>query len=386
MRKLPGPWYSNISNLRLKLAVITGQRIHYIQALHEKYGPYVRVSPTEVSVADPQGLSQIHRINSGFTKTKWYQDLTSMERLTVFSMTDTRQHAARRKKFARAFSKTHLRQHWEQTVREKVRLCVARIRDEGTSGTADLMKWWTLMATDISVHLMFGESFQMIEKGEVILFVFHLVVIWLTSLSQLNRYIRVLQSSLKGGGIGSELPFVRWICKYIPIQSFRDMFRGNDFIQEYANIAVKNSKKEDVGQNIFATVIHEAEKGEQMDDTDVKLEATGLIVAGSDTTAVTMTYLVWAVLSNRRLQADLEAEVAALPQDFGNLELESLPLLNAVIQETLRLYGAAPGGLPRMVPAGGVTMNDCFLPTGTTVTTQSYTFHRNAELFPDPYR
>lgn len=56
-------------------------------------------------------------------------------------------------------------------------------------------------------------------------------------------------------------------------------------------------------------------------------------------------------------------------------------MLNVVGQETLRLYGAAPEGLPRRVPAGAATMGDCVLAEGTKVTTQAYTFHRDSSFF-----
>lgn len=52
-------------------------------------------------------------------------------------------------------------------VHEKVRLAVSKIKVNAASTTADLLKWWILMATDVTVHLAFGESFHMTEKGEV---------------------------------------------------------------------------------------------------------------------------------------------------------------------------------------------------------------------------
>ena len=38
LRKVPGPWYAPWTNLILKLQVIKGRRVHYIHALHLKYG------------------------------------------------------------------------------------------------------------------------------------------------------------------------------------------------------------------------------------------------------------------------------------------------------------------------------------------------------------
>jgi cytochrome P450 len=99
---------------------------------------------------------------------------------------------------------------------------------------------------------------------------------------------------------------------------------------------------------------------------------------------VTLTYLVWAVLKRPQLQAALEEEVAALSPELLPEELQRAPLLNSIIDEALRLYGAAPGLLPRTVPEGGATLEGHFVPAGTTVTTQAYTLHRDPEIFPNP--
>lgn len=38
---------------------------------------------------------------------------------------------------------------------------------DGSVERADLMQWWTFLATDTVGRLGFGESFGMLEKGEV---------------------------------------------------------------------------------------------------------------------------------------------------------------------------------------------------------------------------
>lgn len=142
--------------------------MHYVDALHRKYGPFVRLTPTEVAVSDLTAFQTIHKIGSGFDKTQWYQELVTLDRSTLFTMTDAKHHAARRKLLARGFSKSYLRQTWESMVKEKVDLTVRKMKEEGSDGTAvDILKWWTLLATDVSSHMMFGDSFHAIEKGEV---------------------------------------------------------------------------------------------------------------------------------------------------------------------------------------------------------------------------
>lgn len=147
--------------------------MHYVDSLHILYGPIVRISPWQVAVADPKGFVAIHRIGSGFIKSKWYEefmtgiDQTSGIGVGFFAMTNPKEHAARRKLFARPFSLTSLRQNCEEIVREKVEKAVARIHDEASSGTSDVLKWWMLMASDVIGQLSFGESFELLEVGKV---------------------------------------------------------------------------------------------------------------------------------------------------------------------------------------------------------------------------
>lgn len=205
--------------------------------------------------------------------------------------------------------------------------------------------------------------------------------------TQVSDIMRTITSRISVRGIGVELPVVTAVgkvLKHIPITTIQDFFGPNDVLYEYGRKYLDSIKASETSSNIFSNIAAEGEAGEKLSMDDVHLEASGLIIAGTDTTAVTLTYLVWAVLSQPALQKELEQEVAALSDDFGETDVEKLPLLNAVIEETLRLYGAAPAGLPRSVPPGGVTIDNQVIPAGTTVTTQAYTYHRDPALFPRP--
>lgn len=47
-------------------------------------------------------------------------------------------------------------------------MTISRIAEEMQSrGVADVFKWWLFMVTDIIGELSFGESFRMLEAGEV---------------------------------------------------------------------------------------------------------------------------------------------------------------------------------------------------------------------------
>ena len=154
-------------------------------------------------------------------------------------------------------------------------------------------------------------------------------------------------------------------------------------------MAVVNAQSRNLSKaNLFSKIIAESQKegANSLTEYEVAFEAGGFIVAGSGTTAVSLTYLVWAVLNDPDVQTRLEDEVAQLQLGFDDHQLEKLPFLNAVIDETLRLYGAAPGSLPRQPPKGGAWLEGYFVPEGTTVSSQSYTLHRDGSIYPDPDR
>lgn len=189
-------------------------------------------------------------------------------------------------------------------------------------------------------------------------------------------------------GISQELPWIKaagWLLKYIPMGNLRNPFRDHNALQEQAGQLVESLKDGNSGtKNIFTDVAAAAEKGEKLSLKDVPVESVGLLIASTDTTAITLAFLIWAVLSRPDLRRELEDEVDTLSDEFTEADVEKLPLLNAVIEETLRLYGAAPANLPRMVPEGGATLCGYYLPQGTTVHTQAYSFHRDADFFPIP--
>ncbi|KAK5014963.1 hypothetical protein LTR60_002806, partial [Cryomyces antarcticus] len=131
--------------------------------------------------------------------------------------------------------------------------------------------------------------------------------------------------------------------------------------------AIETSKTRKGNPNLTTAIVAGAEKGEaRLDDLDVRTESPSLIFAGSGTTANTLTFLSWAVLQRPGLLSDLEEEVSALREGFSDTDLEALPLLNAVLQETLRLYCAVPGTRPRVVPPAGTTIGGHFIPQGLT--------------------
>lgn len=155
----------------LRFYTLTGRRIFYVDDLHQRYGGVVRVGPTEAAVADIKGVAQIHKIGSGFLKSAFYEKITPDGNPGIFAMRNPHDHAARRRLFARAFSNTSLKSNWGEEVRSKAQMLVQKIKDAALSEGkgADVFFWFTLYTTDVIAHLSFGQSFDMLGQGKVVL-------------------------------------------------------------------------------------------------------------------------------------------------------------------------------------------------------------------------
>ncbi|KAG4029003.1 hypothetical protein MFRU_018g01090 [Monilinia fructicola] len=366
LSKVPGPWYARLTHLVLKYHVITGRRMHYIHSLHLNFGPIVLIAPTELSCSSIPSFKEIHRISKPFLKSPWYQNFANKP-AQVFNMIDLRDHSTRRKLLAHAFSKTSLTVNWEGEVRKKVTMAIDKIKRDALREEANILRFFTFMATDAVGHICFGESFETLEN------------------EQTTQYIEDLQHIGQVGGIRAEFPTLFAIGKTLRIPFLQT---SEARMLEYGSIAVRNAKSHShASPNIFRKIIAES-KTENADgslaDLDIQSEAANFIVAGTDTTAITLTYLIYNVLKDRDLQKRLEDEVETLRETFDSRDVEGLELLNAVLEEALRLWGAAPGSLLRMVPKNGVHLDGYFVPEDTTVSTQAYTIHRDPEIFPDP--
>lgn len=92
-----------------------------------------------------------------------------------------------------------------------------------------------------------------------------------------------------------------------------------------------------------------AKESGTMTDAQLELACMSLLFGGHDTTSALLGFLTYELSKRPDIQKGLRDELATLPAGpIDSLEpLESLPLLNAVIKETLRKYPSAPFGATR---------------------------------------
>ncbi|KAI4859602.1 putative cytochrome P450 [Hypoxylon rubiginosum] len=374
LAKLPGPWYTKWTETVLKYNVVKGRRPKWVQALHEKYGPIVRISPLEVSVAEPSATQQIYAVKGEFLKSPWYNYFIPGLQ-NVFSTTDVNYHRRHRRLLASEISESGLVAH-RPAVESKVRLTIERMAEEMEErGVADVYRWCLYMATDVIGELSFGSSFRMLETKEE------------------NQYIRDLKSIGFAGGLRSTFPFLMKINRFIPLPVLKAGMEIRDRIREYATESLKRHYRqvEEEGDSAKPTLLSKLYRASEndtdtLDFVELREDAMSYIAAGSDTTTNTLTYLLWIVCKRPEIKKKLLAELQTLPSDFSEQDVRGLAYLDLVIQETLRLYAAAPSGLPRVVPPGGATLAGRFIPGGYTVSAQAYSMHRNPSVYADPLK
>ena len=68
LAKIPGPFVASISNIWKVNAVYKGDMPRRNMAVHENYGPVVRIGPKHVSFASPQALHIIYASRRAYAK------------------------------------------------------------------------------------------------------------------------------------------------------------------------------------------------------------------------------------------------------------------------------------------------------------------------------
>ena len=116
-------------------------------------------------------------------------------------------------------------------------------------------------------------------------------------------------------------------------------------------------------------------------------EAQLFIIAGSDTTALTLSALFFYLARNPHAYSRLTAEIRTKFQSVSDIRwgpnLISCDYLQGCLNETLRMSPPVASELPREVLAGGFTVDGFSYPKGTIIGVSSWSLNRNEQYFPD---
>ena len=142
------------------------------------------------------------------------------------------------------------------------------------------------------------------------------------------------------------------------------------------------NKKEGTGKNILSVAI---ESGGFTDEGLVNQLMTFLI-AGHETTASALCFAIYAMCKDPEIQRRLRMEVrSSLPDPrspsstISANDIDSLPYLNAVCSEVLRLYSPTP--VTARVSTQDTTLVGQYIPKNTTLFISSWATNANKDLW-----
>ncbi|KAI9147447.1 Cytochrome P478 monooxygenase [Paramyrothecium foliicola] len=392
LAKIPGPYLWAISGLPLLYhqGIKEGNLVYELPRLHGIYGPIVRIGPNEVHISEPADYDKIYHVGSKFLKDpNYYRPLEGPVRAPVlFTMLDPEAHRVRRNAVSPFFSRRSVNE-LEGLIWGKVhKLCniIQSHLDSQPTKQFDAYGAFRAYSVDVVTEYSYARSWNHLdEKGFGSWFPdslrnVQLLFIWCQTFPFLVPVLTLIPDTLQT----ALFPLYKhWLET---LQVVRD--------------AVKEVRKE-VSSDIKPTrrtVFHELidigssrsssdKLQDSLSDEVVFADALQLTGAAAETAGATIERGVYEVLSNAGVYKKLTQE---LRDAFPSLEamnmaaLEKLPYLGGVVREALRLHPGIPGRLPRVVPLGGLALNQTTLPPGTVVSMSAYTIHQNATVFPDP--
>ncbi|KAF9869991.1 benzoate 4-monooxygenase cytochrome P450 [Colletotrichum karsti] len=373
---IPGPFLAKFSPLWIMRALHRMRFNSELQALHQRYGPVVRVGPNEVSFASLEAETAIYakqedgRFSKDGTFLTLFSDLV-LNAPTLITIPDPALHKKLHKVIQQAFTPQALARQ-EPIQKLHIDMAMSEVEELAQKGGAvDIADTLETMFWEIIGDLAFGEPLMSGKRPTY------------ESLKQLGKstmpMVEALSFFLAMPGIASllesarslvtALPFPSQLSKLVPSSKLRDCVDRQD------------------GREDFLTAIMGSEKqGLTLDADAFFSNAMGLTLAGYQTTATTLAATFYHILrypdAYNRVCFEIRSNFTN-EEDITGERLARLPFLSACIRETLRLLPPANGKTAQRT-APSCTIDGVHIPAGTTVSADLYTIQRSPEYFADP--
>ncbi|KAL4749788.1 hypothetical protein BDW72DRAFT_213855 [Aspergillus terricola var. indicus] len=372
LSKYPGPPLAAVSELWYASAWTGGLWNRKIQDVHRRYGDIVRIAPNELSFATAQAFRDIYgppsKTRKLFPKSDRFYDNGHPN---IAFVLDPEEHARQHKVFAPQFRPSAVRTQ-EPIVHAHVDLWVAQIAARGRSGAVpvDVSKWFEWLTFDIIGELTFGESFNATRNNKS------------------HPWVSILLDATYSGSIFNlrkRLAFVGPLLRWMPYISSTARAAVKSVAQHGAMTLALTRKRIEAGptrSDVDDFLAHAIRAG-GMSDTELADQAMVLLTAGAETSATALTATLWYLSQPahahclERLRAEVRGAFSS-PADVTGDATARLPYLNAVLEETMRLFPPSPVGPPRISPAGGETVDGTFVPGGVYVSADVWTIHHDA--------
>ncbi|ORY04755.1 putative benzoate 4-monooxygenase cytochrome P450 [Clohesyomyces aquaticus] len=326
LRHFPGPKLARVSKFWHAAKLSDLKNYVLVEELQHQYGEIVRIGPNEVVVFRPDAIPAIHGPGSKCTKAPWYDMLQKDS-----SMHATRNpvfHATRRRIWDQGFSLKALKSY-QTRVNDKVTLLAANIA-RSAGEPINCTRLFLFFGFDVMGEVAFGEGFGMLESDTV------------------HPIMEIMRSGIYIIGRFTPITWLVTILASLPGAN-ADWAKLERFAQKQ--------------------VLKRMEMERDNDDIDMHWlvgDAVTMIVAGSDTVSITLTFLFYNLALFPDCVSKLRKELTGV-DIADNRALQSLPYLSALINETLRIHPPAPTSPLRLTPPEGLQIGPYFIPGGVTI-------------------
>lgn len=342
--------------------MIKGDLAHQTKEFHARYGDIVRTAPDELSFTNESAFRDIYAYRSGhqsFPKSRIWNSMPDLGKRgppkkpdQILNANDA-DHARIRKLFSHPFSDKALTEQ-EPLIRSYVDLLIIQLRKQvetNKSSTLDISTWYNFTTFDIVGDLGFGESFDCLKDVKY------------------HSWVEMIISQFKAATLGLAMqyyPAGRWFMQnWVPQSLIDDVFKHIQFTND--KVRRRLNRKVDRPDFLSEVLKHNDKKG--MSVEEIVETSDIMIVAGSETTATTLSGITSYLIKNPEVMAKLSKEIRQTFKEESLITsngLSKLPYLNAVIQEGLRLCPPVPDGFRRDVPPRGDTVCGQWLPEGVS--------------------
>ncbi|KAF1983382.1 isotrichodermin C-15 hydroxylase [Aulographum hederae CBS 113979] len=362
LSQFPGPKLAAATTLYSVFEVFCGRNATWVKGLHDLYGPIVRTRPNEVSFIDEAAWKDIYNFRQNQKQmSKLQRGARKNQPFSILSAPDD-VHARQRKLVSHAFSERALREQ-EPLIQGYVGLLMSNLRADAK---ADIMTNMTLAFNlttfDIISDLSFGESFNGLATRTP-----HSFMITLFDALRYRSWILAL--------IDLKIP----VLSKMSVALLLPFLRGGSTLATYTAEKVRTRIDNGTDRPDFMSFVlrHNDERG--MSRGEIEATFSTFMIAGSETTATSLSGCTYLLLKNPKVMKRLQEEVR---RKFENdeaitlLGVDQLRYLNAVIEEALRLYPPVPIALSRRTPPEGAVICGHFVAGETRVgIPQNAAFH-----------
>ncbi|KAJ7790423.1 cytochrome P450 [Mycena olivaceomarginata] len=379
LSKYPGPMACKISKLWLTFVVSRGKLHVYVKGLHDKYGPIVRIGPNELSINEVSLVPSILGVKGMPKGPLWDGRRISGKngpgskeavRGNLIGARDLKLHAEARKAWNKAFVPAAIKGYEPILIRRVTQLVESLGAQKSRS--VDLSRWFSFFSFDFMGDIAFGGGFELMRDGDK------------------DGLWHKMERGLYFPALAQQIPWCISFLPYFPMVG-QEMKALGKFAMDQAKRRLKEGSVHD---DLFYYLIDDKRVDAEPYPFPLVVSNSVLaIVAGSDTSATVLANTFFLLLSHResyeRLKLELdEAFPRAVKEPTDPALLSSLPYLNAVIKESLRLFPPVATSLQRApsLGTGDKVLGEGFvIPEGTAVVVPPYTMHRDPRYFsPSP--